>query len=320
MRTAEIFIALAIFALAAACMSPERPEAPAPDAGLLKLGVDSTSPIESRIRPVPTEVVRSYASFQKATLTDRVLTDAQREKVAAAVAMLTPLQVSVLRKHLRSISFADGMPNNAQTARVLSSDYLAFDIVFNANVLDETVSEFLSRKEAQLFDTSGSPLSVAIDGGSMDAIVYLLLHEAAHGVDMLLELTPQTAPFSPIPDERHTPLSRGVWETARMPVEAYRDDILDSIPWRSGSKPLPIDRAKVYYDALRETPFVSAYATTLAPEDAAELVAWRQLSQNLKQPYRVEIRNGSTVIYSYEPMKSHLVQSRLKLLDHFDSR
>ena len=312
-------MALLFSGLIASCDTTDRYNATPPNADLLSLGVDSHSSIESRIGEVQTEIVKRFADFRLGTLTNHVLTDNERKKFSAALAALTPLQRRVLREHLRSVSFVDGMSNNAQTSRVNpGAPYPIFDFVIRAGLFNETVSEFATRKEQQLFETGGSSLSVAIEGGSMDAMVFVLLHESTHIVDQALHLTPSTAPGVPIPEASQTPFTRGVWESAMMPVAAYRSPLLDGIAWQIGGKPMRIERAQALYDDLKQTPFVSVYASTVSVEDLPELVAWRQLTQKLGQPYRIEIRDGARVIYSYQPMASPLVRSRLRELDRFE--
>lgn len=289
------------------------------EAGRQSAGVDSGASIMSRIGKVPPEIVERYAGFGQ-VVTDHDLTDDQERMFFAALDVLTPLHLAILEKHLRSISFVMGMPSNAQTARVLpGGPEPAFDLIFNARVLGETLSEFATRKERQLFEAGDSPLSVSVVAGSMDAVAFVLAHEATHVVDMVLGLTPVTAPGASIQEAQQTPFAEGVWESSITPASLYRTALLDSIPLRTGGAPLDIDKARALYEDLERTPFVSVYASLIVLEDIAELVAWRQMTEKYGQPYRIEIRDDAEVIYSYEPMKSSLVRSRLDELRRFDS-
>jgi len=183
----------------------------------------------------------------------------------------------------------------------------AFRLLINTRVLEETLSEFATRKERQLFTGDDSQLTVTIAAGSMDALVFVLLHEATHMVDMALGL-------SRIREADQTAFGRGVWETEISPVAAYRGETLDSIYWRTRQL-LPIESAEALYEDLARTPFASVYSSLATAEDLAELVAWRQMTERYGHPYRIEVRDGGEVIYSYEPMKSSLVRSRLGQLD-----
>jgi hypothetical protein len=281
---------------------------------------DASTPLESRIGgELPATTIRSYTDTGRVAPTLYTPTDAEKREVAAALNHLAPLQRSIAEKRLRSITFANGLLSNAQATRSSFGDAdSTFDIVFNPILLNETVSDFLTRKERQLFDTSGSTLSVHVDGGSMDAIAYVLLHEVTHMVDMSLKLTPQGWHRDGIPDEAHTAFTRGVWASTFGLATPYHDSIFERVNFAPDAKTIPVAEAKSLYEALGKTPAVSIYATRGYPEDIAESVAWRQM-QKLNQPYRVEIRDGARVVYSFEPMKNPLVQKRLAQLDRFDS-
>jgi hypothetical protein len=296
-------------------------EASPPDTAQQPLGVDSSSSIESRISEVPPEIIRSYVERGQVAPINYDLTSEERRRFSAALEVLTPLQKAILREHLRSISFVEGLPANAQTIRVNpGGPETAFDFVFNARLLGESLSEFATRRERQLFEAGDSQLTVSVVAGSMDAVAFVLVHEATHIVDLVLGLTPSsTPPRVEIPEANQTPFARSVWESPAIPVSAYRGGVLDSIPSRTGGVLLDIEKAQALYEDLERTPFVSVYASLMVVEDIAELVAWRQMTEKYGQPYRIEVRDAAGVIYSYEPMKSPLVQSRLYQLDLFDS-
>lgn len=288
--------------------------------GQHSLGVDSISSIESRISVLPPEIVESYIDRGQAVPVDHHLSSEERRQFSAALDALTPLHETILQEHLRSISFVKDLPANAQTIRVNPGGQEAvFDLVFNARVLDETLSEFATRKERQLFDAGDSELSVSVVAGSMAAVAFVLVHEATHIVDAVLGLTPPTPPGLQIEEAYQTPFARGVWESATIPVGAYRGAVLDNVPLRTGGARLDIEKAQALYEDLERTPFVSVYASLMVVEDIAELVAWRQMTEKYGQPYRIEVCDDARVIHFYEPMNSYLVRSRLNHLDLFDS-
>jgi hypothetical protein len=313
-RFALAFVALIFVGLTAPLADAAPQQAPSPS-------FDIASPLESRIGgAVPASTLKSYADSGRGVLTTHVMTEAEKRQVAAALAALTPLQRRIAQEHLRSISFANGMMSNAQTARsTLGAAYPEFEIVLNPVLLKETVSEFLTRKERQLFDTTGSTLSVSVDGGSMDAVTYVLIHETTHMVDMSLGLAPQGYYKESIPDDAHTPVTRGIWASTFKLVAPYHDAIFERVNFAPNAKTIPIAEAQSLYEALGRTPLVSIYASRGYPEDLPEFVAWRQMTRKLNQPYRIEIRDGGRVVYSFEPMKNPLVQNRLGLLERFDS-
>ena len=281
---------------------------------------DSSTPLESRIGgELPAMTIRSYTDTGRVAPTVYTPTETEKRKVAAALALLSPLQRSIAEKRLRSITFANGLQSNAQATRSSFGSDTTFDIVLNPILLNETVSDFLTRKERQLFDTAGSTLSVSVDGGSMDAVAYILLHEVTHMVDMTLRITPQGLHRDTIPADAHTAFTSGVWQSTFKLAAPYHDPIFERVNFAPNAKTIPIAEAKMLYEALGRTPAVSIYATRGYPEDIAEAVAWRQMTLKLKQPYRIEIRDGDRVVYSCEPAANPLVQARFSQLARFDS-
>lgn len=176
-------------------------------------------------------------------------------------------------------------------------------MTFRAGVFGETVSTFLTAKERTCFSTTGSALTVSIEAGTLDAIVYVVLHEATHIVDDSLRFTPGT-------------FSAGVWSGRTTAASAYRDSLLESIHFRTGES-LPIDRAEAVYAALQKTPFVSLYASSNWFDDLAESVTWYDLSTKKAQPFRIVIRRADNEIFSYEPLKSPNVRARFARLGQF---
>jgi hypothetical protein len=242
-----------------------------------------------------------------------VLTDAERKSLARAFTTLPPVHQRVLRERLRRISFLDGMPNTALTSTVdPEAATPVYDLTIRAGVLHESVSEFLTNKERACFDFGGSARTVVIEAGPLDAIVYVLLHEATHMVDSALGLTPVEG-RRPAADDADL-LTTGVWTDRLTVASAYANPLLDGLVYRRGGRPIAVSDAHKVYGALQRTPFVSLYASSNWHDDVAELVAWHHLTSRMGLPYRIVVRERDQDVLVYEPMASPLVQRRLRLL------
>lgn len=247
---------------------------------------------------------------------NRTLTTAEKEEVRNAFALLPPLHQRILKQHLHSISFMDNMPNTALTSPVDSGGVpKLFNITFRGSLLDENASEWATRKENTCFTpTADSSYKVRVEAGKMDAIVYVLLHEATHIVDVVNEITPH-------PDEANvvvepTPFTKGIWRLMNKPANPYLDPLLEQTRFRSG-KPVPISLAPDVYAKLSTTPFPSLYATAAWSEDIAELAAIYHMTARLKQPFYVVVTKGNVVVARFDPMKNELVKGRLAQLAAF---
>jgi hypothetical protein len=279
---------------------------------------DATTPLESRITDTPASVLKMFADAGEPAPTPHVLTADERRTLAAAFAALPPLHRTILLERLQSLSFLDGMPNTALTSPVNPGELVTrYHWTIRAGVLHETVSDWLTAKERTLFGTEASPLTVSVEAGTMDAILYVLLHEGAHVVDGALGLTPAMPRGGSETPGRSTPFTAGVWTDRLVPVAAYRDPLIEQVTFRRGGKPLRLDQARPLYVALQRTPFVSVYASTNWYDDLAETLSVYHLTARLKQPFRIVVRDGGREVFACEPAKSALVRRRFDQLSRF---
>jgi hypothetical protein len=282
-------------------------------------GLDPASSLGSRVHETPAAVLKMFTDEGLSTPAAHALTALERRKLSAAFAALPPLHRRILGEQLRSVSFLDGMPNTALTSTVNPDEpRRLFDITIRAAVFGEDVSGFLTRKERSCFDTAGSSLSVSIEAGTLDAIVYVILHEATHVVDASVGMTPAGRPGNqPAGGSPVNSFTAGVWSERTVFDPRYRDSLLEGVRFRPGGEILPIGRAEAVYAALRRTPFASLYGSSNWHDDVAEYVTWYHLTERLKQPYRIVIRDAGRETFAYEPMKSPVVRGRFGQMDRF---
>jgi hypothetical protein len=282
-------------------------------------GLDPTSPLESRVKDTPEAVLRMFKEAGDTMPTAHALTEAERLKLSAAFAALPPLHRRVLGERLRGVSFLDGMPNTALTSAVNPGEpYPLYHITIRAAILRDDVSEWLTWKERTCFEAAGSPMSVAVEAGKLDALLYVLLHEATHVVDDCLRITPAIpAGDQPAGGAPAGAFTEGVWSGRTTPSPRYRDPLLERVRYRAGGQTFAIDQADSVYTSLRRTPFVSLYGSSNWYDDLAEYVTLYHLTEVLKQPYRIVIRKEGQEAFAYEPMKSDLVCGRVGQMKRF---
>lgn len=273
------------------------------------------SEADLRIAATPEKVMHSFKEAGMAPVEHR-LTKEELKKVESAFLILPPLHQKILQKHLKSISFLDGMPNTALTSPVESKDSSAqFNITFRAGILNETVTDWLNKKESTCFKTGvNDSLSVWLDGGELDAIQYVFLHEATHVVDAVLKLTPKVTQVSDVPV--HTDFTKGIWTKMNMPSDTYLFPALEGTRFRSG-KVVSKDQISAIYEALNSTPFVSLYGMASWHEDIAEFLTVYHLTQKLNQPFRILVKKDNKLIQIYEPINKKLAKERFSFMDVF---
>jgi len=301
----------AVIAGAVAVPAGPAPAGPAPDTPhpftCLQTG-EETAPLESRVGAPDPEIRDIFAGSGASDISVHELTQAERTLLKRALARLPALHRDVLQRHLRRLSFLDlqSGAGSALTSRVgLDETSTRFDITLRAGLLTESLSTFLTTKEARLFRGDGSGVGIAFDAGATDALTYVLLHEATHVVDLVLGLTA----------DADSPFRAGIWTDARTLAPPHAGSLAAKTPFRREA-PVPLQQAPAFYEALRQSPFVSAYATAAASEDLAELFAWHHLASRLDQPLALTVRSGDgTTLYRYHPLETPAVQARFALVE-----
>ena len=268
-----------------------------------------------RIQIAPESV---FESFREAGMkpVDHKLTPAEKVKVNNAFALLPPLHQRILKQHLQSISFMDNMPNTALTTPVDTGGLTKmFNITFRAGLLDENISQWATWKENTCFTpATDSGYKVRVEGGSMDAIIYVLMHEATHIVDIMTEMTPHPAKRDTMVEP--TPYTKNIWRKMNVPAEPFTDSLLEQTRFRSG-KPVPVSLAPEVYTRLAKTPFPSLYAMAAWSEDIAELATIYHVTTKLKQPFYIVVTKNNVELARFEPMKNELIRQRLSQLATF---
>ncbi len=267
--------------------------------------------LRQRVMPPHEITIATYMEAGAEYARPHTVSDGEWALIERAIADLPPLYQRVLGQRLARLSFIDA-PSSTGTALTRTfkdaDGRTMFDITFRTDVLDRSLTDFLTGKEAILFSPDGSGYSVHILAGETSALTYLLLHEATHIVDNALGL---------VSDDR---LFSDIWRDYRGLAETYAAGPIGRSVYRRGAK-IPLAQSPALYAALAESPFVSLYATASAGEDVAELAAWSELSRRFDIPLKIQVRDatGQPVI-TVEPLKSTAVQSRFRILDELLKR
>lgn len=273
---------------------------------------DENSFYKGRVLKAPESVFKKFIEAGMEP-SNHVLTAAEQEKVDKAFSILPPLYKKILKAHLLSISFMDNMPNTALTSSLETADSTKqFNITFRAGILKETISAWATWKEKSAFDNTANPaLEILIDAGNSDAIQYVLLHEATHVVDAILNLTPHAANVDTL--VVHTAFTKDIWRLFNTPVAKFTNPLLEKTRFRSGTIQ-PVASATAIYNALKKTPFASLYGMASWYEDIAELISIFHLTDKLNQPFVIYIKVNGEIKAVFEPMKNKLVKRRVKQL------
>lgn len=271
--------------------------------------------LTERIQPAPEAVFSKFRDAGMNPVT-HFLSEIEQKKVDQAFSILPPLHQKILKEHLHSISFMDNMPNTALTSPIETPETTKmFNITFRAEIINETISKWASWKENTYYvSTENKAYEVEVDAGDLDALVYVLLHEATHIVNAVVNITPNTddMDLAVIP----TSFTSGIWNTMNQPKKKATNGLLEKTRFRSG-KPLPISSTPEIYKALQRSPFASLYSMASWHEDIAELVTIYHLTEKMNQPYKVLVRKNGVTVSIYEPFANKRVAKRQATLQLF---
>jgi len=270
---------------------------------------DPSSSLDSRITVPPDAVMKRVLRQSTPPPTFHELNDAERAKLLNVIQQLPPFAELALREHVRTISFFDGIAGNATTMKESGANSAVFNMVIRASMLNENMSEFLTRKERNCYIFDNSGIAVSVKAGTLSALVYILLHESVHVID-ITNRHGESGPPRLIADGVSTQLVQGIWEDATTVVAVYRSPLLENSFFRT-LRAVGIDNAEATYETLARTPFVSLYGSSNWYDDVADLVACYYLTYTLKQPYRILVTNGPETLYALSPMDSKLVEARV---------
>lgn len=271
---------------------------------------DWTAVLRKRIAPPSPEAVEAFRSVGVKDISSKTLSDEEWDLVQRALSRLPELHRCVLVNHLGRMTFLD-LPPGLGSALVSKNEEEdaepTFDMTLRLSLLHQTLTDLLTMKEAHLFDDDGSGVQVRLDAGSADALSYVLVHETTHIVDEVLDVT----------GSENGRFRAGTWVSDRELAEPHASSLAASTWFRQAPK-IPRQSAPLYYKALKETPFVSFYATASAYEDLAELTAWQQLAAQPDQTFTVTVadENGAT-LFEYAPLEQPAVQQRFRQVQEF---
>lgn len=280
-----------------------------------KLNPKENSDPSKRVSIAPESVFKMFREAGMKPVNHK-LTPAENKKVSNAFALLPPLHQRILKQHLQSVSFMDNMPKTALTSPVDSgSATKMFNITFRASLLSENISQWATWKEKTCYkQEADSNYSVRVEGGDMDAIVYVLMHEATHIVDVVTGITPHPTEATAVVEP--TTFTKNIWRLMNVPAEPHIDSLLEQTRFRSG-KLVPISLAPDVYAKLAKTPFPSLYGMAAWSEDIAELATIYHLTAKLSQPFYIVVTKDNVELDKFEPMKNVLVKPRLAQLSAF---
>ena len=294
-----------------------------PDKLLENYAFSRAEPVEERVRNAPSIVMNYLKNLDKRDdYSPHVLTGEERRLVNESLKLLPPGIVKAMEDRLIGIYFINNFLGNGLADWVLDRESRFYVyLVFNPSVLKKNITRTVTDKEKTCFIVNDPAYDIQLDCGTgLSGFYYILLHETAHLVDYVSEVTPYTEEDVKVYKKRvlpTTPFVAGVWKNHdETSVEyPFRKEVT-FYGFNKGPK-INITRAPEIYRVLETTSITSLYGTLNWAEDMVEMLTFYHLTEKLKQPFIIKVLKNGREIYRYEPMKNPLVRKRLHHLEIF---
>jgi hypothetical protein len=280
------------------------------------------SPLMSRMSAPPPVVLGHLRRLDRRDDYEPYIPDRNETlEMERAFTLLPVRSRNVLNDRLIGIYFISNFTGNGLCEWVMDSDGKAYVFfVFNPSSFSKNMSQLLTEKENTCFADDDISIDITVDcGKKYSGFAYILLHESAHAVDYVLNVTPYV-------DEEHgehmkkktaeTMFTKYYWSGYDAPTRHFMFTGKVSF-YGSGERKLKRSNAVEAYQDLSRSPFVSLYASMSWAEDLAELAAFYHITRVLKQPFGIRVLQNKKTIFSTYPMEHPEIAKRLRLLKLF---
>lgn len=284
-----------------------------------RLQSNLSKPIAERVQKMPDDLLKATQDYEKSigvtsAVRYRARTASAKELVLfnSYIDLLPRAHQAVFSKKLLAVYLIDGFSGAGLANWVVDREGRTYYyIILNTALFTVSLDDWLSYKNDSQFDMSAASPTIRVQTQTdYKALMYGLLHEGAHIVDIEMELTPYFDMYHRRLIGRPQKFSRftdRVWVRWLQPAEQYdfihRGDLnpYGSVP-RKGN--IPRSELAVMFSQLIKTPFVSFYSGTSWNEDLADYVAFHYIERKLGGAISVELLRSGSVIDRYAPIKS----------------
>lgn len=281
--------------------------------------------IDSRIQQIPEMLLKAWRKWDGKNFYKAYTPNEDEIKIIReAIAQLPPLTKQAMKERLVGLYFISDFMGLGVTDWILDKDNNVYTyIIINSDTLKKDISELLTWKENTCFVNDDPAYKIKVDVDlNKNGFLYILLHESAHAADYIFNLTPFTEPYFKKRQQRpntsaETSFTANIWSDYNKSINEY--PFRDAVSFYGISKPpsMKISDAPSIYKELNKSPFISLYGSLSWAEDLAEFLSFYHLTKKMSAHYRINLYRSGELLYSIEPVKNELVNSRFKNLDAF---
>lgn len=278
--------------------------------------------LETRIKLIPAPVLEFFRAFDsRPDYAGYAPSAADRALVLEYLRLLPPAYEKTFRQRCLGVYFVPDMVGYGLADWVAGPDgTIYFQLILNAAVLRESLSETLTSRERTCFIPRAG-WSLRVDAGTgYKGLLYALAHEGGHGLDYAAGLTPYTDDMMPPAYRPRRPLSGGLflrrWADYAKPRPEFSFPGRDQVTFYGfgGGPKLDIGGAADLYRGMMAAGFVSLYASKSWAETLADTATFGVLS-GLGLPYRITVAGPGGRKEVFEPMKGPAARQAAEVME-----
>jgi hypothetical protein len=287
-------------------------------------------PLAERVQAVPEDYMKFLIDFDKSIgikNTDyktRVPTAEDKALVTEYVKLLPDRYQKTFNDKLMVVYFIDNFAGAGLTDWVIDEKgKFHYYMILNSALLTQSLDAWLTYRENAFFTGDTKPSSIRVRTATpYKALLYGLLHEGGHIVDVEYHITPyvEEAHKKFIKQKKDvTNFTRDVWQERKKPEATYDFKNRDKLNAYGIFNRALIPAAEMadMFLQLTDTPFVSFYAGSAWQEDFADLLTYHYIDDKLGGTVVVELLDGTKVARRYLPAKRMQTAKRKKILEGF---
>ena len=275
------------------------------------------SDLPDRIGTAPDFVLDYWSQQDGRQYAAHDLSPEERDIFRQCLADLPETYKTILKERLIGIYVVDDFLGSGLADYVLDENDRVYTILlFNPLVLQDNLTDLVTRKENTCFIPDRPDMSIAVNlDDRLPGLLYILMHEATHIVDYVNRCTPYVEPdilkikgnFS-----EPRPFTDRLWaDYTRFRddcVFAYKDQV--TFYGMSQGPKITISAAADVYRAMAGVPVASLYGTFNWAEDFAEYMTFRYLTKEKGTDYTITVSDKGKIVFQYQPFENEQVADR----------
>lgn len=279
------------------------------------------TPLLKRVGNAPDFILEYLSEIDNTdSYSNYTLTKEKKIQLQQMLSILPDKMKKILDERLIGIYFINNFFGSGLADFTISkNDTIYTFMVINPKLFNMTLSEILTLRDSSPFKQTNLSLTTETSK-DYPALIYILLHESAHIADYVLSITPivEEVLFEyGIMQKEGTAFTNNSWVSCNVPTKGNIDNSQLSFYTENEEWKLDDKKLLTYYNALKDSDFVSLYSTQNWAEDLADYTMQYILAEYLDCTISYSITDNNDEIFRYTPMNNKKVLNRAEFISNY---